>query len=122
MTVQIKALLAIVLLLGALAAGWFVRAWYDGSREAVLLAAQAETRDKMVELAGDIATANEVAISKIRINNRNIYHATETEIRNNPAYDCAVPAAGVGLLNAARGAARPAASESDASVRGNAAH
>ena len=121
MTDQIKAAVIFILLLGALAAGWFVRAWYDGSREAVLLAAQKETRDKMTELVGDLATAYEVTNAKIRTINRDIYHETVRETRN-PAYDCPLVESGRVLVNQARGADRPAAGESGGAVRSDAPH
>lgn len=122
MTGQFKAIAAGLLLLGALVSGWFIRSWYDDSREAAVLRAQQETRDKMTELAGDVATSTEVALSKIRINNRTIYHATEREIREQKVYsDCVLPDSGRLLSNQARGATGPATGKPDGAVRTDAA-
>lgn len=122
MTGQFKAIAAGLLLLAALASGWFIRSWYDDSREAAVLRAQQETRDKMTELAGDVATSTEVALAKIRITNRNIYHATEKEIRTEPVYrDCLLPDPGRVLANQARGATGPSTGKPDGAMRTDAA-
>lgn len=120
MTDSIRAAILCALLLGGVTGGWFARSWYDGSMEADRLKAEQATRDKMVELSSQIAASTEAAISKIRIQNRNIYHETEREIRSNPVYsECILPDGGRMRVNQARGG--PAASQPGSAVRPDAA-
>ena len=100
--------------------GWMVRGWYEGSKDADRLEAEAKTRGLMVELANKVSETTETAIQGIRIENRTIYNEVQKEILREPIYrDCVLPDAGVRAANQARRGA--AAGQSDGKVPGAAA-
>lgn len=79
----------------------------EGERQLVI----AQVRDANLDFALDVATATELAISKIRVTNKTINnevrHEREihTKVLDNP--DCAVPPSTVRVLNRARAGERP---------------
>jgi hypothetical protein len=104
---MIAATLKPYLLAGAVAlvfgSGWQVRAWYDGAKDAAVLAAEKKTQDKLAELAGKVATTTETAIQGIKIENRTIYTTAAKEIIREPIYrDCVLPEPGRLRANEAR--------------------
>lgn len=90
------------------AGGWQTRAWKDGAAEAARLAAQEAAREKLVEIANDVATRTEAAIQGIRVENRTVYNEIQKEVVRDPAYSCELPDAGRLRLNEARRRAAPA--------------
>ena len=97
--------------------GWLVRGWYEGSKDAVRLKAEANNRDLMVELANKVSASTETAIQGIRVENRTIYNEVQREIVSSPVYrDCVVTDAGLRAVNQARRGA--AAGQSDGKVSG----
>ena len=100
--------------------GWMTRGWYEGSKDADRLEAEAQTRGLMVELANKVSETTETAIQGIRIENRTIYNEVQKEIVSSPIYrDCVLPDAGVRAANQARRGA--AAGQPDGKVPGAAA-
>lgn len=96
-------------------AGWMIRGWYEGSKDAVRLEAEAENRGLMVELANKVSASTETAIQGIRIENRTIYNEVQREIVSSPVYrDCVLTDAGLRAANQARRGA--AAGQSDGAV------
>ena len=88
---------------GLFLSGWFVRGWYEGSKDADRLEAEAQTRGLMVELANKVSESTETAIQGIRVENRIIYNEVQKEILREPVYrDCVLPDAGVRAANQAR--------------------
>lgn len=86
--------------------GWQVRAWYDGAKDAAVLAAEKETQRRMTELANAVATKTEDAIQGIKIENRTIYTTAAKEIIREPIYSqCLLPDGGLRNVNAARAGA-----------------
>ena len=97
--------------------GWMTRGWYEGSKDADRLEAEAQTRGLMVELANKVSETTETAIQGIRIENRTIYNEVQREIQREPVYrDCVLPDAGVRAANQARRGA--AAGQPDGKVPG----
>ena len=97
--------------------GWMTRGWYEGSKDADRLEAEAQTRGLMVELANKVSETTETAIQGIRIENRTIYNEVQKEIVSSPIYrDCVLPDAGVRAANQARRGA--AAGQPDGKVPG----
>jgi len=92
---------------GLFLSGWMVRGWYEGSKDADRLEAEAQTRGLMVELANKVSESTETAIQGIRVENRNIFNETQKEIVRDIVYkDCAIPQEGIDLANKARGASK----------------
>ncbi len=100
---------------GLFLSGWMVRGWYEGSKDADRLEAEAQTRGLMGELANKVSESTETAIQGIRVENRIIYNEVQKEILREPVYrDCVLPDAGVRAANQARRGA--AAGQSDGKV------
>lgn len=105
---------------GLFLSGWMVRGWYEGSKDADRLEAEAQSRGLMVELANKVSESTETAIQGIRVENRTIYNEVQKEILREPVYrDCVLPDAGVRAANQARRGA--AAGQPDGKVPGAAA-
>lgn len=89
---------------GLFLSGWMVRGWYEGSKDADRLEAEAQTRGLMVELANKVSESTETAIQGIRVENRIIYNEVQKEIVKDTVYkECIIPDDGVRLVNKARG-------------------
>lgn len=113
---QAKIAGVVVLALALFGSGWTVRAWFDGSKEAVRLQAEAANRELMTELANKVSSTTETAIQGIRIENRTIYNETQKEVVRDVVYrDCVLPADGVRRANQARG--RAAAGKPDGALQ-----
>lgn len=101
---QVKAIAAALAMALIFGSGWQVRTWFDGAQQTARLEAEAANRKLMGELANKVSAITETAIQGIRIENRTIYNATQKEILRDTVYrDCVVPAAGILLVNKARG-------------------
>jgi hypothetical protein len=102
------ALLAIVLAVGALTSGAYVRGRRDG--ENAEIASRQRVED--VRIAATEAAASAVAsgLARMKVTNTTIHQTLEKEIRENTVYrDCRSGPGPVGLLNSTSGVA-PAAS------------
>lgn len=116
---HIKLAVAAGLVAGCMYSGWSVRGWYEGAKDAAVLAAERKTQDMLAGLALSVAQRTEEAIQGIKIENRTIYQEATKEIIREPIYsDCVLPESGRLRVNAARGAAT--ARKPDNPVRANA--
>lgn len=105
---------------GLFLSGWMTRGWYEGSKDADRLEAEAQNRGLMVELANKVSETTETAIQGIRIENRTIYNEVQKHILVEPVYrDCVLPDAGVRAANQARRGT--AAGQPDGKVPGTSA-
>ncbi|WP_447593560.1 hypothetical protein [Aquipseudomonas campi] len=95
-------------------AGWQIRDWQADSAALVELRNAEERRD----LVAEVANATHQAIAGIRVENKTIYQKAVHETFTDVVYrECRIPAAGVRLINEARGYR----SGADAGVPGSAA-
>lgn len=125
---SLQLILVGVVALGLVGSHWYAYDAGGDNRENAIAADQAKTRELILETATAVRqdVGREVAekISGIRVVNRTINNEVQREIREKPVYlsaDCATPAPGVVLLNAARrGDARGAGPSADAAVPGSA--
>jgi hypothetical protein len=114
----------IYLLLGLAAvsfiAGWTVNGWKEDAAKVAAIAAVEKAREAFAGENGALAERLEGKLANLKIVNRTINTEVQREIHKEPVYlnaDCAIPAGGVRLLNAARGhAAGPPAGERDGAV------
>lgn len=102
----------------ALATGWQVRGWKEGSDDAIRLQAKQDREDLARDVVAKIAESTNTAIAGIRITNTTIYQKTRQEIVREPMDPtCRLPAGWMRNINAAR-AGRPVP---DAAVPGSGA-
>ena len=86
--------------------GWKVKDWQEDAAKLAAVQAVEQARQAFAEENGKIAERLEGKLANLRIVNRTINNEVQREIQKETVYrnaDCAIPAGGVGLLNAARG-------------------
>lgn len=110
---KIKVALSVVLVVagaaGLVATGWQVRDWQAESAELARLEAERKTAGLLVELADEIGSRTEVAISGIRIENKTIHQKAVHEVQTETVYrDCRLTDNGLREANEARRAANAA--------------
>jgi hypothetical protein len=100
----------IYLLLGlavvSFVAGWNVKDWQEDAAKLAAVQAVESARKAFAKENGEMADRLEGKLANLRIVNRTINNEVQREIHKEPVYlnaDCAIPAGGVRLLNAARG-------------------
>ena len=90
-------------LIAAFIGGFTTSQWKLGNDERIRLEAQIEAQRRIDNALYDISMQTQEAIANIRIENRNIYNETRTEILEKPIYnECIIPIEGVNLINRAR--------------------
>lgn len=108
----------LALALAAFAAGWTVQGWRWEAKQADALKAADDARLKQEQSAAEHSAKLEEKLAALDSANRTLTRRLSGETRKE-AYRCPVPAAGLGLLNAARlGKAGDAAGEPDGAVPG----
>lgn len=102
------ALLGIVLVVGALTGGAYVRGRHDG--ENAEIASRQRVEDVRVAATEAAASAVASGLARMKVTNTTIHQTLEKEVRENTVYrDCRSGPGPVGLLNSTPGVA-PAAS------------
>lgn len=104
LSLQIKMVAAVAGIVLSFGSGWTIHSWHTEAKQAAVLEQQAKDQQYLQELATKVAVQTEVAIQGIRIENRTVYNQVQKEILRDTVYrDCVLPAAGVQLVNQARG-------------------
>jgi hypothetical protein len=100
--------------------GWTVKGWQEDASKLAAVQAVDDARKAFSEDNAALAARLEGKLANLKIVNRTINTEVQREIHKEPVYlnaDCAIPAGGVRLLNAARsGTAGAPAGQRDGAV------